>query len=177
MNSFALRASSVYGLLAAIALAGCASKVPLDTPATAPSTSSSSSGSDASTTASTPVAPVQATTSAPMAADVPRIIYFDFDSYLVKEEFQPVVQANAQLLTGTPTRRMAVEGHADERGSSEYNLALGQKRAEAVVKSLTLLGVRTDQIEPVSYGEERPAADGSSEEAWAKNRRVELKDR
>jgi peptidoglycan-associated lipoprotein len=72
---------------------------------------------------------------------------------------------------------MVVEGHTDERGSREYNLALGQKRAEAVVKSLALLGVGQAQVEAVSFGEERPAAQGSDEAAWAKNRRAELKDR
>ncbi len=72
---------------------------------------------------------------------------------------------------------MAVEGHTDERGSSEYNLALGQRRAEAVVKSLTLLGVQNAQLEPVSFGKERPAVQGSDESAWAKNRRAELASR
>ena len=81
------------------------------------------------------------------------------------------------MLARTAGKRMVIEGHTDERGGREYNLALGQKRAEAVLKSLELLGVSASQLEAVSFGEERPAATGSSEQAWAQNRRAELKDR
>jgi peptidoglycan-associated lipoprotein len=105
------------------------------------------------------------------------VVYFDFDSFVVKDEFRPVVEGNAKTLTSDRKKRVMVEGHTDERGGREYNLALGQKRAEAVVKSLTLLGVQDGQVEAVSYGEERPAASGSDESSWAKNRRAELKDR
>ena len=123
----------------------------------------------------TRVAPVTAG-SGDMAGlgNIPRIVYFDFDSYVVKDEFRPVVEANAKVLTTTPSRKMAVQGHTDDRGSSEYNLALGQRRAEAVVKSLTLLGVKPAQLEATSFGKERPAVPGENEEAWAKNRRAEL---
>ena len=103
-----------------------------------------------------------------------RSIYFDFDSNVVKDEFRPVVEANAKVLTTQPARKMAVQGHTDDRGSSEYNLALGQRRAEAVVKSLTLMGVKPSQLEATSFGKERPAVQGENEEAWAKNRRAEL---
>ena len=106
--------------------------------------------------------------------NIPRVVYFDFDSYVVKDEFRPVVEANAKVLTTQPARKMAVQGHTDDRGSSEYNLALGQRRAEAVVKSLTLMGVKPSQLEATSFGKERPAVQGESEEAWAKNRRAEL---
>jgi len=106
--------------------------------------------------------------------NIPRIVYFDFDSYVVKDEFRPVVEANAKVLATNPSRKMAVQGHTDDRGSSEYNLALGQRRAEAVVKSLTLLGVKPAQVEATSFGKERPAVQGENEEAWAKNRRAEL---
>jgi len=108
---------------------------------------------------------------------VGRIVYFDFDSFAVREDGRPVVEAHARLLNGNRSRKMTVEGHTDERGGREYNLALGQKRAEAVVRSLTLLGATESQLEAVSFGEERPAAQGSDEAAWAKNRRAELKDR
>jgi len=130
---------------------------------------------DAAAGSQTRVAPVTAS-AGDMAGigNVPRVVYFDFDSYVVKDEFRPVVEANAKVLTTTPARKMAVQGHTDDRGSSEYNLALGQRRAEAVVKSLTLLGVKPTQLEATSFGKERPAVPGENEEAWAKNRRAEL---
>jgi peptidoglycan-associated lipoprotein len=113
----------------------------------------------------------------PAESGLPRVVYFDFDSFVVKDEFQPVIEAHAKRLAGDRKRRMTLEGHTDDRGGSEYNLALGQKRAEAVLKSMALLGVQDTQLEAVSFGKERPAVQGSSEEAWARNRRVEMKDR
>jgi peptidoglycan-associated lipoprotein len=112
-----------------------------------------------------------------LPAGVGRIVYFDFDSFVVRDDGRAVVEAHARLLNANRTRKMTVEGHTDERGGREYNLALGQKRAEAVVRSLTLLGATDAQLEAVSFGEERPAVQGSDEAAWAKNRRAELKDR
>ena len=112
-----------------------------------------------------------------LPAGVGRIVYFDFDSYAVRDDGRPVVEAHARLLTANRARKMTVEGHTDERGGREYNLALGQKRAEAVARALTLLGATDAQLEAVSFGEERPSAQGSDEAAWAKNRRAELKDR
>lgn len=112
-----------------------------------------------------------------LPAGVGRIVYFDFDSYAVRDDGRPVVEAHARLLAANRARKMTVEGHTDERGGREYNLALGQKRAEAVVRALTLLGATDAQLEAVSFGEERPSAQGSDEAAWAKNRRAELKDR
>ena len=106
-----------------------------------------------------------------------RVVYFDFDSFVVRGEYQPLVDAYANSLSASKSRRMVVEGHTDERGGREYNLALGQKRAEAVVKSLTLLGVGEGQVEAVSFGKERPADEGHDEDSWAKNRRAEMKDR
>ena len=112
-----------------------------------------------------------------IAAPGQRVVYFDFDSYAIKDEFKSVIDNNARLLAANRGKRMVVEGHTDERGGHEYNLALGQKRAAAVVQSLTLLGAAESQLEAVSFGQERPAAQGSDEAAWAKNRRAELKDR
>ena len=106
-----------------------------------------------------------------------RVVYFDFDSFVVKDEFQATVDGHAKALAANKGRRIVVEGHTDERGGREYNLALGQKRAEAVAKSLALLGVGEAQVEAVSFGKERPANEGHDEDAWAKNRRAELKDR
>lgn len=106
-----------------------------------------------------------------------RVIYFDFDSSLIRDDARSVIEAHARVLASDRTRRMTVEGHTDERGGREYNLALGQKRAEVVQRALMVLGASEAQVEAVSFGEERLAVQGSSEEASARNRRVELKDR
>jgi peptidoglycan-associated lipoprotein len=103
-----------------------------------------------------------------------RSIYFDLDSFVVKEEFRPVVEAHASFMKRNPGRKVTLEGNTDERGSREYNLALGQKRAEAVKSMLKVLGVPEGQLEAVSYGEERPQATGHDEAAWAQNRRADI---
>ncbi len=103
-----------------------------------------------------------------------RTVYFDFDSYVVRDEYRPLIDRFAKSLAADRKKRLQVEGHTDDRGGREYNLALGQKRAEAVAKSLALLGASDSQVEAVSFGKERPAAQGSDEAAWAKNRRAEL---
>ncbi|MGH6612032.1 MAG: peptidoglycan-associated lipoprotein Pal [Burkholderiaceae bacterium] len=103
-----------------------------------------------------------------------RSIFFDFDSFVVKSEYQPVVQTHGNYLGTNKQRRVTVEGHTDERGGREYNLALGQKRAEAVKQRLMLLGVTDTQIETVSFGEEKPRGSGASEDAWAQNRRADI---
>ena len=106
-----------------------------------------------------------------------RSVLFDYDSYVIKDQYRPLVEAHAKFLVSHPKVKMLIQGNTDERGSREYNLALGQKRAEAVQKSLVALGAADGQLESVSYGEERPAVDGHDEAAWSKNRRAELKDR
>lgn len=111
------------------------------------------------------------------ASNLGRVVYFDYDSFTVKEDFRPLIESHAKVLSTNKGKRMVVEGHTDERGGREYNLALGQKRAEAVAKSLALLGATDGQLEAVSFGKERPAAAGADEGAFAKNRRAELKDR
>lgn len=103
-----------------------------------------------------------------------RSVYFDFDSYVVREDGKPVVTNHAGYLTKNTGRNILVQGNTDERGGAEYNLALGQKRAEAVRKSLTALGVSEGQIEAVSLGKEKPKAEGHNEEAWAQNRRADI---
>jgi len=113
----------------------------------------------------------------PGGADVnalPKVIYFDFDSFVVKDEYRGTVDAYAKALSADRKKRLLLEGHTDERGGREYNVALGQKRAEAVQKAMLLLGASDGQIEAVSFGKERPAAQGGDEAAMAKNRRVEL---
>ncbi len=103
-----------------------------------------------------------------------RSVYFDFDSFVIRDEFKPVVEAHGKFLANNPNRKVIVQGHTDERGGSEYNLALGQKRAEAVRRALGLAGAKDSQIEAVSFGKEKPKATGSSEEAWAQNRRADI---
>ncbi|WP_297656227.1 peptidoglycan-associated lipoprotein Pal [Hydrogenophaga sp.] len=105
---------------------------------------------------------------------VGRIVFFDYDSFEVKAEYASTLEANARYLNANRSRRVNLEGHTDERGGREYNLALGQKRAEAVRRALSLLGVTDAQMEAVSFGEEKPAQVGFDEAAFSKNRRVEL---
>jgi peptidoglycan-associated lipoprotein len=103
-----------------------------------------------------------------------RSIYFDFDSYTVKEGDLSTLQANAKYLAGHSDRHILIQGNTDERGTSEYNLALGQKRAEAVRNVLKQYGVQDSQMEAVSLGKEKPVADGHDEAAWAQNRRGDI---
>jgi peptidoglycan-associated lipoprotein len=103
-----------------------------------------------------------------------RVVYFDYDSFAIRPEFQPVIEAHAKFLKSDKTRKVVIEGHTDERGGREYNLALGQKRAETVRKSLGLLGVADTQLEAVSFGKEKPAITGNSDTAMEKNRRAEI---
>ncbi|MFA7667341.1 MAG: peptidoglycan-associated lipoprotein Pal [Burkholderiaceae bacterium] len=103
-----------------------------------------------------------------------RSIYFDFDSFAIRDEYRGTVEAHARYLTANADKRVLIQGNTDERGSREYNLALGQKRAEAVHRALGALGVPERQMEAVSLGEERPRATGADEASWAENRRADL---
>jgi peptidoglycan-associated lipoprotein len=103
-----------------------------------------------------------------------RIVYFDYDSFVVKDDYRAMIDAHAKYLQANKAARVALQGHADERGSREYNIALGQKRADAVKKLMMLLGAGEIQIETVSFGKEKPKAEGHDETAWAQNRRVEI---
>lgn len=103
-----------------------------------------------------------------------RTVYFDFDSSEIRGEGTEIVAAHAKHLAATPAARVRLEGHTDERGSREYNIGLGERRAQAVRRALLLQGATDAQLSTVSYGEERPAAAGSDEAAWTKNRRVEI---
>ena len=188
-----LAAASMVG---ALTLVGCGSTVKLDetpietrtpnavgTGATASNNSGTPGSSSSGTTAQSQVATVSlapaggAAGSAASGGKLGRLVYFDFDSFVVNDEFRGLIDGHAKALATNRAKRLVVEGHTDERGGREYNLALGQKRAEAVAKSLTLLGATEAQVEAVSFGKERPADEGHDEPAWAKNRRAELKDR
>lgn len=103
-----------------------------------------------------------------------RSVYFDYDSFEIKPEYKELVAAHAKFLTNNRQFRMLIQGNTDERGSREYNVALGQKRSDAVKKALTLLGVREEQVESVSLGEEKPSCVDQSEACWAKNRRGDM---
>jgi peptidoglycan-associated lipoprotein len=178
------RNSKLSALVVALALAGCSStkldtEVPVESrnpSAGAGTGGAANAGANAGANPQSQVTPVDLTRNGQNDAmsKLPHTVYFDFDSFVVKDEFRPIIEANAKALAADRRKHVAVEGHTDERGGREYNLALGQKRAEAVAKSMTLLGANDNQIEAVSFGEERPAVQGTDEAAWAKNRRAEI---
>jgi len=103
-----------------------------------------------------------------------RVVYFDFDESVILDEDRPILEAHSQYLSQNPGAAITLEGHTDERGTREYNLALGERRAISVRQFMSLLGASGQQLRTVSYGEERPVASGHNEEAWAQNRRVEI---
>jgi len=179
-----------FKLIAAIAalaavLSAC-STVKLDEPPAvedrggkgAASTSSSSSNTGAGTAGNTSDAGKNAKSTDPLddpaSVLAKRSVYFDLDKYEVKDEFKPVIEAHGKYLSSHPNRKVVIQGNTDERGGSEYNLALGQKRAEAVRRALAAAGAKDGQMEAVSFGKEKPKASGSTEAAWAENRRADL---
>lgn len=103
-----------------------------------------------------------------------RTLYFDYDEFEIRPEYMDLIAAHANNLVGNPGQRIVIEGHCDERGSREYNIGLGERRAQAVRRALMLQGVAAGQIQTISYGEERPAVPGHNEQAWARNRRAEI---
>ena len=170
--------SVLSALMLAAALAACGSNVKLDdVPVESRTGTSASTASGTGTGTATAVAPVEIMSTSNAGGGpvgIAKIIYFDYDSFTLKPEFQGAVEAHAKYMAANKTRKLAIEGHTDERGGREYNLALGQKRAEAVRRALGLLGVTDPQVEAVSFGKEKPAATGADEAAFAKNRRAEL---
>jgi peptidoglycan-associated lipoprotein len=168
---------ALYLAIAAIA-AGCASK---ETQTDAPVADRSSGVSQPSRSASSSTTPAQQPTIAGNPLRDPsnilskRSVFFDYDSNAVKDEFRPIVQAHSRYMGDKRDSRIRIEGNADERGSREYNLALGQRRAESVKKMMTVLGVTDQRIETISYGEEKPMSPGHDEQAWAQNRRADIK--
>lgn len=168
--------SRLAGLAVVVTLAACSSGVKLDeVPVKDLNSASATQGTAGTGADANGVAAVEVPGSNLQQPDaMARTVYFDYDSFEVRAEYTTTLEANARYLKANPNRRLALEGHTDERGGREYNLALGQKRAEAVRRSMSLLGVSEAQMEPVSFGEEKPAAFGFDEESFAKNRRVEL---
>ena len=161
--------TTVVALASLALLAGCPKKV--DTQPTPPpqQTADTSGVGDAN-------ANVDNTDAAGPSGELlsKRVIYFDFDRADIRSDSQSVVAAHAQYLARNANQKVRLEGHADERGSREYNIGLGERRAQAVRRALLLQGVAEVQLTTVSYGEERPAEAGSTEEAYSKNRRVEI---
>ena len=175
--------SLLSALTLSLTLVGCGSNVKLNDVAVEDRSGAPTAASPTPAPAAAPaaagraVAPVEirsADSAGAGPAGVARVFYFDYDSFTVRSEYQSAVDAHSRFLTSNKARKIAIEGHTDERGGREYNLALGQKRAEAVRRSMTLLGVAESQIEAVSLGEEKPAQTGSTEEAYARNRRAEV---
>ena len=159
MNQFSLARRAAL-LLSVAFLGACASGVKLDD---VDSAGKSSGGDLSSQPWNDPKSPL-----------FKRSVYFDFDSYTVKPEYQSTLQAHANYLKTNKDRKIKLEGNTDERGTTEYNLALGQRRSEAVRKSLNLMGVSDGQMEAVSFGKEKPKAEGDNEAAWAQNRRADI---
>ena len=164
--------------LALLAIAGCSS-----TKLAEPTTT----GRVAAPVATAPATPAQRPTAQstvqtvtlhplddPKSALVKRTVYFDFDSFVIHDDDRPVIDSHSKYLASTRSAKVRVEGSTDERGGREYNLALGQRRAEAVLKSLQLLGAPAGEMEAISYGKEKPADTGHDEAAWAMNRRATL---
>ena len=168
---------ALYLAIAVIA-AGCASK---ETQTDAPVTDRSSGVSQPSRSASSSTTPSQQPSIAGNPLRDPsnilskRSVFFDYDSNAVKDEYRGMVQAHSRYLGDKRDSRIRIEGNCDERGSREYNLALGQKRAESVKKMMTVLGVSDGRIETISFGEEKPMSSGHDEQAWSQNRRADIK--
>jgi peptidoglycan-associated lipoprotein len=178
----------IIGALVVAILAGCASTptqdaAPVEDRAT---TTGAPPGTPGATTSGAPPSGVTGTPGGPSGAAgasvlrdpnnilSKRTIYFDYDSFAVKDEFRALVSAHAKYLQANRPARVTLQGHTDERGSREYNIALGQRRADAVKNLMQLLGATEAQIETVSFGKEKPKVEGHDESTWAQNRRVEI---
>jgi len=175
----------VLPVLLGLALGACTPKqqtVQEDTPAVAaaPSPDAQAAAAAAAAAARAQAAPAPAPVDPMLALQDPRsplanrIVYFEFDRSEIKPEFVTQLEAHARFLVANPTVKVRLEGHCDERGTREYNIGLGDRRAQAVRRLMMFQGVGAAQIVSVSYGEERPAADGHDDGAWSQNRRVEL---
>jgi peptidoglycan-associated lipoprotein len=170
------RSITVLLLAVALSLSACASKPPKPAPV-APANGAGNTGADsnAAGNANANGGGIDQEAPGPQAGLLAkRIVYFDFDNSEIKGEGTDIVAAHAKYLAANPGTRVRLEGHTDERGSREYNIGLGERRAQAVRRALLLQGAADAQISTVSYGEERPAVPGHDEAAWAKNRRVEI---
>jgi len=176
--------SFLTALAVAALIAGCASTPEDGAQPGAPVTEAGKPGAvkPGGQVTSKPVAPVDVTGKPGAGVDARvkqgvlarRSIYYDLDQFDIKDEYRSLVEAHAKFLRENPSARVLIQGNTDERGSREYNVGLGQRRSDGVKKMMVLLGARENQIESVSLGEEKPQADGHSEDAWSKNRRADI---
>jgi peptidoglycan-associated lipoprotein len=177
-----MKVFSIAMLAVAAGLYGCATTESTDTSNTPGATTSSSGSQSSGVTPGTARAPVQTGKGSVSGTgtgtpDLKRSVYYEFDKYDVKAEYRGLVESHARWLKANPKAKLVIEGNADEQGSREYNLALGQRRAESVTKMMMLMGVRGEQLEAISYGEERPRSNGHDEKAWSENRRSDFAQR
>lgn len=172
---------ALIGIGMMMLLAACASKDPVATTKVEDRTPATGTGTTgAPTTGTTQTTPVTGTQGRLDPLKDPnnilskRVIYFDYDTDAVKPEFASLIQAHASYLAQNRNRKVRLEGHADERGSREYNMALGQRRSNSVRKATSVLGVGNERMETISFGEDKPKSTGHDEASWAQNRRVEI---
>jgi peptidoglycan-associated lipoprotein len=179
-NQEIIMKKAIVYILVAVAAAACASKDTRDTPSvtdrSTPVPPTSASSGTSSTTRQQPSQPLAGNPLTDPASPLSkRSVFFDYDSNSVRDEYRGLVTAHSRYMADKRDSRIRIEGNCDERGSREYNLALGQRRAESVKTIMTVLGVGDGRIETVSYGEEKPAAPGHDEAAWSQNRRADIK--
>jgi peptidoglycan-associated lipoprotein len=161
-------------LIASLGVVGCASKRPKTPPPPPPAEATTGAETSGANAANAGSAADQETAGPQAGLLAKRVIYFDFDNSEIKGEGTDIAAAHAKYLSNNPNARVRLEGHTDERGSREYNIGLGERRAQSVRRALLLQGATDGQLSTVSYGEERPAVAGHDETAWSKNRRVEI---
>jgi peptidoglycan-associated lipoprotein len=165
----------LLAVVAAVALAACSSTPEKESGGAAVEDRTPGAGEKGATTQPIPTTTIPGdelkNPSSPLAK---RSVYFDFDRDDIKEEYRPMLEAHAKYLAQNKTKKMLIQGNTDDRGSREYNIGLGQRRAEAVKRTLVLMGASEAQIEAVSLGEEKPRCTEQTEECWAKNRRADL---
>jgi len=174
----------IVAVFAALMIVGCTSTPTTDTTAPVEDKSGATTTPGGATTSGTGTGGVTGTQAGTAGRGNPlrdpnsplskRSVYFDFDSFVVKDEYKPTIEAHARYLQQNRNQHMTVQGNTDERGSREYNIALGQKRADAVKRMMTLLGAQEGQIETVSFGKEKPRGQGHDEASWAENRRDDI---
>jgi len=171
----------LFAALIAVSLAGCKSAeqapAPVDDQSaagTAGSTGAQTSGTNTGGVSGSATRTGANPLKDPMSPLSKRSVYFEFDSFVVRDQYKPLIEAHAKYLQQNRNARMTIQGNADERGSPEYNIALGQKRADAVKRMMVLLGATEIQIETVSFGKEKPRNSGHDEAAWTENRRDDI---